>query len=359
MTSRRTLAAARSQEQRTKAVPARALDDGALRAVYLDLLGRPPFAAEREAWLGHGRHELLEALIGSEGHWWHWFAEQLYYFFLIDNFRSASARAAAIPADLAQGRLNVREAIHRIALSPSFELRNPGADTFVTVVLEQLTGLKVQAQPRVLEIGKRLYDGGEGVFLGQTGHSQADVIRIAMEDKRFGRVFIERESRNLLRADATPRQLADWARAFDKEPAQYPELLHEWMLSPAYDARLAQVAPMPNRLFVPSLFVDLLGRRPEPAEERRMRTALDGLADPGPLRAVLARLLIDSGQVPLPEKAEIRDPTSWVADLFKRLLGRAASEAELKAFVTAFHDPECRPSTVLYAIVSHPDYPTY
>ena len=352
-------AGASPQEGVSKALPARALDDGALRAVYLDLVGRPPFASEREAWLGRARHELLETLVGSEAHWQHWFDEQLYYFMLIDNFRPASARAAAIPEDLTQGRLNVREAIHRIALSPSFELRNPGADTFVTVVLEQLDGVKVQAQPRVLEIGKVLYDGGSGVFLGRTGDSQADVVRIAMEDQRFGRTFIERESQRLLRRPPPARQMAGWARAFDKQPAIYADLVEEWMLSEAYDERLAQPAPMPNRLFVPALFVDLMGRPPEAGEERRMRTALDGLADPGPLRAVLARLLIDSGQVSLPEKNEIRDPTAWIADLFLRLLGRPASGAELKTFVTAFHDPECRPSTVLYAIVSHPEYPSY
>jgi hypothetical protein len=55
----------------------------------------------------------------------------------------------------------------------------------------------------------------------------------------------------------------------------------------------------------------------------------------------------------------VRDPTAWVAGLFERLLGRAASEAELAAFVSAFHDPACKPGTVVYAIVSHPEYHRY
>lgn len=343
----------------TEAVPARQLDDRALRAVYLDLVGRPPVATERERWLGRGRHELLDELVGTEPFWRHWFDEQLYYFLLIDNFRPETPRAAEIPALLTEEVLDVREAIHRIAISPSFEMRNPGADTFVTVVLEQLNGIEVQAQPRVLEIGKTLYAGGSGNFLGQTGKSQADVVRIAIEDRSFARTFIAREHRRLLRAEVAGRELTRWAKALEDRPLEYPELVREWMMSVAYDARIAEPAPMPNRLFVPALFVDLLGRRPDEDEARRMRTALDGLADPGPLRAVLARLLIDSGKVPLPEKDEIRDPTSWIADLFKRLLGRSASEQELRVFVTAFHDPQCRPSTVLYAIVSHPEYPTY
>ena len=52
----------------------------------------------------------------------------------------------------------------------------------------------------------------------------------------------------------------------------------------------------------------------------------------------------------------LEDPTAWVADLFRRLLGREAEQPELAAFVGAFHEPECRVETVLYALVSHPEY---
>ena len=36
-----------------------------------------------------------------------------------------------------------------------------------------------------------------------------------------------------------------------------------------------------------------------------------------------------------------------------------ASQEELRVFVTAYHDPACSPATVLYAIVSHPEYHRY
>jgi hypothetical protein len=45
--------------------------------------------------------------------------------------------------------------------------------------------------------------------------------------------------------------------------------------------------------------------------------------------------------------------------MFSRFLGRPASAEELSVFVTAFHDPACRPTTVVYAIVSHPEYQTW
>lgn len=343
----------------TEAEPARALDDGGLRAVFLDLLGRPPFAEERAHWLGKGRHELCDALVGSEEFWRQWYEEQLYYFLLIDNFRPETERLQGTPAALAAGKLHVRDALHRVALSSSFDLRNPGADTFVTVVLEQLTGMEVQKNVRTLEIGKAIYDGEQGVLLGKTGHNQSDVVQIAVGHKKFAETFIAREYARLLRSEPEPGEFRDQVLKFHKDPLVYATLVRGWVLSAAYDERLANEVAVPNRLFVNALFVDLLGRLPDQDERRRVRSALDGLSDPGPLRSVLARLMIDSGKVPVPKRAEIENPTAWTSDLFRRLLGREASQDELKVFVTAFHDPSCQPSTLLYALVSHPEYHSY
>ncbi|MEM7309433.1 MAG: hypothetical protein AAF682_22310 [Planctomycetota bacterium] len=343
----------------SRGAPSRTLDSGVLRAVYLDLLGRPPYRAERDEWLGRQLADLLGELTRGEELWEHWTEEQLYYFLLIDNFRPRSDRVVAIPGDLREGRIGVRDAIHRIVLSSSFDQRNPGPDTFVTVVMEQLLGLTVQKQPRELHIGKQLYDGQEGMFLGRRGRSQADVVKISIEDRRCLSQLLEREYRRLLRRDPDRRELARWTKRLDKDPLAYRDLFRDWIQSEAYEQRLSEEIVQPNRLYVRSMYVDLVDRLPDKEEERRMRNALDGLSDPGPLRAVLARLLLDSGTAALPAKDEIEDPTAWVGGLFERLYGRAATPTELKSFVTAFHDPACRPATVLYALVSHPEYHSF
>src|SRR5205814_8795338 len=121
---------------------------------------------------------VAEAITSTREFWDRWLEEQLYYFLLVSNFRPRSERVLAIPADIAAHKLDVREAIHLIALSSNFDQRNPGADTFVTVVMEQLAGLEVQKNPRHLEIGKKIYDGGDGVFLGTPGKCQADTVKI-------------------------------------------------------------------------------------------------------------------------------------------------------------------------------------
>lgn len=341
------------------AASARALDDGALRSVYLDLCGRPPLADERAQWLGKELGELTHALVVEREAWSRWYEEQLYYFLLVDNFRPQTPRVDAIPDELAAGTLEVRDAIHRIALCPSFDQRNPGADTFVTVVMEQLLGLVVQKNPRELEIGKKLYDGASGTFLGTAGRSQADVVRIAIEHRLFAECFLRREYGRLTGREPDAKELAGWTKSFQADPAAYRALLAGWLDSPAYAKRLGQRRPMPNRLFVRALGVDLLGRVPSDDESFRLRTALDGLSDPTPLRAVLARLMLDSGKVKLPARDAIPDAPAWIRETFLRLLGRAPDASELELFTDAFADPACKPSTVVLAIVSHPDYATY
>lgn len=344
---------------RTVARPMLALDAGFLRTASLDLLGRPPYRAEVERWIGRGFPSYLDEVLGATEFWDHWLAEQLYFFLLIDNFRPRSERVEAIPAALTEGRLDVREAVHRIAISASFDRRNPGADTFVTVVMEQIAGMTVQKNVRELEIGKRLYDGGEGVFLGRSGASQADVVAIAVAGRDFARAFAAREFERLIGREPERAEVRDAARDLHKDPRSYLDAVRGWLVSPAYQERLATPADLPNRLFVRALFVDLLDRLPTEEEAEPLREALDGLSDSRPLRSVLVRLLLESGQVPLPEKDAIEDPTAWTAGLFLRLLGREATPDELKAFVGAFHDPACRVETVLYALLSSPGYHRY
>jgi hypothetical protein len=338
---------------------ARTLDPRSLRCVYLDLVGRPPFDAERARWTGRPSAALVDELSGTVECWANWWEATLYYFLLVDNFRPGTASMESVPEELAAGRLGVRDALARIVLSPSFDRRNPGPDTFVSVVMEQLLGLTVQRTTRELERGKRLYDGSEAVFLGERGRSQADVLRIALEDPRMLRHLLEREYERVLRRAPARDDLDAWTRELEKDPLAFPSILRGWFASEAYAERLAERRPEPNRLFVRALFVDLLGRLPDGDEERRLQSALDGLGDPGPLRSVLARLLIDSGRARIESADAIDDPKGWITTTFERFLGRAPTERESTLFLAAYSEPACRPETIVHAIVSCPEYQTW
>ena len=309
------------EPRRTVARAARSMDHRVLRTVFQDLVGRPPYPAEYESWLGKGLAELLDELLGSQEFWHQWWGEQLYYFLLIDSFRPETESAREVPVKLTEGRLSVKDAVHRLALTSSFDLRNPGADTFVTVVMEQICGMTVQKATRDLEIGKIAYDGGSGRFLGRTAENQADVVRICVEHKKSSLHLLAREHERLIKRSADPRKLGEWARQQHRDPFSYLSLVREWFMSDAYLDRLVTPVSKPNRLFIRGLFVDLLGRLPTDDEMEPMRYALDGLSDSRPLRSVLVRLLLDSGRATLPAKASLEDPTSWTNEQFQRLLG--------------------------------------
>ena len=344
------------QDGRTVARPVFALDHHMLRTVCLDLLGRPPLPQERDAWNDKDLRDFLKETTKGLEFWEHWLEEQLYFFLLIDNFRPQNEGVRAVPQKMFEGRLNPREAVHRVVLSPSFDMRNPGAYTFVTVVMEQLAGMRVQKKPRELEIGKSLYDGKPGTFLAHHGNSQADVVKICVESKDFARVFIAREYERMMHRDGSKKALSTWSRGFHREPVSYRDLVRGWFTSEEYMARLKEQHPLSNRAFVNALYVDLLGRMPTQEEAEPMREALDGLGDSAPLRSILARLLLDSGRVSIPSKSELTNRREWAASLFPRFFGREASPEELDAVCGALDEPSCQPSTILYALLSHPEY---
>jgi len=348
-----------TQEPSTRARPARALAHGSLRTTFMDLIGRPPFAREYEQWLGLGRDKLLDDLLGGEEFWGHWWSEQLYYFLLVDNFQPIARATKEIPGKLAEGRMDYRTALHRIALTSSFDQRNPGADTFVTVVMEQFCGLVVQKNRRDLESGKRAYDGGKGNFLGTLVNNQSEVIEVCVNHSKASKHYLEREYQRLMHGAPDKKVLADQARRLHRDTWKYLATTRDWLLSEEYSQRLERLEPKSNTLFLKGLFVDLLDRLPTEDELEPMRTALDGLADPRPLRSVVVRLLLDSGRAKIPEKAAITDPTRWVAEKFQRFLGREATPDELRVFVGTFHAEDCRPETILYAFLSHPEYQKY
>ena len=337
----------------------RLLDSPSLRSISFDLLGRPPYALERERWIGKPLGAFVEDCLTGEEFWSSWVEEQLYYFLLIDNFRPHSKRVLDLPRALHAGKLQPHEALHVISLCPSFDRRNPGPDTFVTVIMEQLLGLEVQKKTGDLEAGKRIYDGHGSRFLGVQGDSQSDVVRIAIEDRRSRSHLLSREYQRLVRKPAPKRELSAWTRSLESGELDYLELLGGWLRSEAYAQRLAQREPMTNRIFVQALFVDLSDSKPGLEEARRLRNALDGLSSAGPLRSVLARLYVDSGRVKHKSRSAIEDPTQWISGLFVRLLGRPPSPEELGVFVGSFHNPACTPATVIYALISHPEYQTW
>jgi hypothetical protein len=332
-----------------------------IRRRYLDLLGRGPSEAELLAAAKAGDETSVDALLASEEFWRHWYEDELFYFLLIDQFRPTSEPLVSLPARLASGEADPRTALDSIVISQYFSARNPGNDTFVTVVMEQVLGLKVQDKANVaaLEAGKKLYDGAPGTFLGEKGASQADVVRISFGRKEFADRYVERLYRRIAGAELDPAARDRAAARFREDPRAVKALVREWVLAPSYRDRTTP-RPKTDMQWIQTVYVDLLGARPSYRELRDTRNALLALADSAPIRLVLGRVIVDSKKAD--RASDTRgDGERWVKERFLLLLGRPANIEELAAYTSTLKElgPKDGPRVVLRAILSSKEYQRY
>ena len=331
-----------------------------VRALYLDALGRTPDQDELAiAKLGHPS-TLARMLCGRREFWEQWYEEELYYFLLLDNLRPEPAGDGPGLVDrLLVGDLHVLDAVRSLASSSAFNRANPGNDTFVSVVFEQLLGLQVQSQPALLEAGKRMYDGQRASLWGMQGRSQADVVRIACAQAAFSERFVGRQYERIVGRNPGRKDLARWAKQLAEDPVSFPDLVRGWFLSPAYAHRLQSLRPKSDRQFIRGLHVDLTGVPPAQERMQRSRTALAAVADGGPLRSVIARVLLKSAGSGLPPRRDPVDAPPLVRGVFRRFLGRDPEPDELENFSVVYEQCECEPEMLVMAVTTHQEYQYY
>jgi hypothetical protein len=336
---------------------------GWVRRLAFDVLQRSPSPRETATYLGAERGMVAARVLRTTEAMEVWLEEELFYFLLIDNFRPVTATIEQLPGLLRDGKLTAHRAIAEIILSTGFSLRNPGNDTFVTVVLEQCLGMNVQDRRNraVLDAGKKLYDGQPGRFLNETGQSQADVVRIAIAHPDFTHKLLDRHHARLFGAPLpTARgRLSEPAAALvarlHADQSQFFTILAEWLTSEEYVAAVARRRPKNDRQFVRGLYMDLLGRTPSQDELRNMRNALQSMADPTPLRAVMAKLMLDSRDAALPQRSPGRD-AELVRECFERYLGRQPTQTESTEFTAILGEPGTGVRHVVRALVGSAEY---
>ncbi len=332
----------------------------AVRSIYLDLLGRPPLPIESLMAASEDEPQLVRRLVGSLEFFETWYEDELYYFLLLDNFRPRTPALEALPARLANGALDVRGAIQEIVISQAFNLRNPGNDTFVTVVLEQLLGITVQEQPKILEAGKKMYDGYKSTLFGRAGDKQSDIVTIVIDQDGFAPIFLARTYRRYLRTEPEKADLERWSAQLRQDPRAFDAIVTEWFDSERYRVSRATPRAKTDFAWIRGLFVDLLERKPTFDEFRNFRNALQALSDSTPIRSVLAKVMLDSGKVPLPKPGlSDAEAAAWVTATFRRLLARTPTSAEVSAFSAALKEPSGGPAVVMHAIVCSPEYQGY
>lgn len=352
-----------TQGKPKRALTDRRLDVGRLKAIrrlYFDLKRRTPYLHEVEAWYDRTHAEMVDAFLKDEETWSAWYENQLFYFLLLDRFRPKEGRITTIPARLTRGEITVQRALEEIVRSQYFGARNPGNDTFVTVVLEQCLGMVVQERKnrRVLEAGKKMYDGYPAKVFRTKGNSQADFVRIVFRQREFSRHLLARTWKELHGRDLEEKRLEGYTDRLVADPAAFRPLLREWLTGPDYVAGVAWARTKPEIPYVRGLFVDALGRVPSYEELRNVRNAFLSLADPTPVRLVMGRVLLESREARIPPSAV--DPPRFVKEQFVRLFARPPTDRELNTFVAALKDdPLVTPGVVLWTLISSPEYQSY
>ncbi len=331
-----------------------------IRRLYYDLMWRSPRLDEIRGWYDRSHEEMVEEMLASEEMWSVWYERQLFYFLLLDRFRPKEGKLPTIPRRLAKNEITVPRALAEIVRSQYFTDRNPGNDTFVTVVLEQCIGITVQErkQKRTLEAGKKMYDGYRTKVFREYGDSQADFVRIVFRQKTFFEHFLRRTYEELHGEPIDKSRLERDASRLQMDASAMPEILAEWLQATAYveGAKLArEKSEIP---YVRGLFVDTVGRLPTYEELRNVRNAFLGMGDPTPLRLVMGRVLMDSNEAQIPPSAI--DADRFVQEQFVRLFARTPTENERETFVSGLKsDTAVTPQVILWTLISSPEYQTY
>ncbi|MGH7162110.1 MAG: hypothetical protein ACREID_01395, partial [Planctomycetota bacterium] len=341
----------------------RRLEDRRLRRIRrlsFDLLWRGPSVEELTRWYEASHEEVVDGLLAAEEAWSAWYESQLYYFLLLDQFRPKEGPIPELPARLLRGEATPLRALEEIVRSQYFSARNPGNDTFVTVVLEQCLGMTVQ-EPRnkpLLEAGKKMYDGYAAKLFDEKGSSQADFVRIVFRRKEFYEHLLRRSYRDLHGTEIERKRLEGDRDRLAADPAAFRALLREWLCAPEYLERAAAARTKPEIPYVRALFLDTLGRLPSYEELRNVRNAFLSMADPTPVRLVMGRVLMDTGAAALSGAA--LDPPRFVREQFVRLLARVPTPEEEAAFAGALRDdPHVTPRIVVWTLLSSAEYQTY
>ncbi len=331
-----------------------------VRALYLDLLGRTPDGDELDLAQASQPAVVAAHLVDTQEFWEHWLEDELHYFLLVDNARPADAEGeGSLPFLLHEGKqVAITDAVGMIVTGQAFHRANPGNDTFASVVLEQLLGINVQRDRALLAAGRRMYDGERVTLFGEEGDSQSDLVAIVMRQPGFLPRLVARQHARIVGREAGKADVIAGAARLAARPADFPALVRDWVLSPAYAARLATLRPKTDAQFIRGLFVDLTGSRPTREEVQRLRGALSVMADAAPLRAVIARALIEDRAFALPQRGRV-EPEAFVEQTFRRYLGRDPLPEERADFVLVFRQEGCEPATLVQAVVTHWEYQYY
>jgi len=325
-----------------------------LRRIYLDVLGRPPTPSEA---LAEGRRSikslvtniLLRAEMGRA-----WVEEVSIRFGLYDDYRVVSEEASDLALRVPAENLPPHVVEGTLARDPSFLRRHPPGRSLAAAIAGLLLGRRATdaeiAASIELAAGKPVDMPG----VGRVEDARAWLVAV-LKSEAFRRAALERRLRRFLDSGNAVRRMGPALLAMAQSNKAWRAFLEDVLVDRRYLGR-KQLRAKETVTFVRGLFVDLLERKPTNREMAALVRAVESLHGGSAAFAALVRIMIDSGEAPLPLLVDIYDAPRWVKDRFLRYLGRLPTATELKAYGEVLLHPQGGPDVVIQALLTGPEY---
>ncbi len=302
-----------------------------VRALYGDVLGRPPTPPEARAAAGQPSSALATSLLASLEAGRAWVEDAAFRLGLVGDALPTSEAVAALPIRITSGEGSPADAEAALVRDPAFLRAHPEGPALAAAVERLLLGRTGTPAERAA------WSTAAGAFATLGGAE----FRVAALRRHLDRFL-------------GPAEVASFpvARADDSVLA----LARELVGSPAWAGGGSARRRAGDLAFLRGLFADLLGRRASGVELAALSRAAGVLPGSAAGRAAVVDVLLDSGEVLLPLVVEIGDPDAWIADRFLRTLGRTPSPEEVVAYRTVLLDPAGGPHVVVRALCSSEEY---
>jgi hypothetical protein len=325
-----------------------------IRRLYLDVLGRPPtpgeaVAEERRPYWDLVANVLLRAESGRN-----WVEDATDRLGLVDDLRPSGDEAGALALRIPAENVAPAAAEAILVRDPSFLRAHPPGRTLAEAIARRL--LDRAPTPEELAAAQALAEGrpAEVPGLGAVADGGQWLERVIASEE-FAKAAVRRWLARWLPSGPVEKNLNAALLAIRNGPAAWRKFQETLLLSPDYLGR-RELLPKRKLTFLRSLFWDLLERRPTDRELVALARAVDLLPGASAPYAAVAKVLVDSGQVPIPLLVDIEDAPAWIIDRFLRYLGRRPTPAELKGFGQALLDPLGGPELVMLALLTSPEY---
>lgn len=324
-----------------------------IRRLYLDVLGRPPTPPEALSDDRIGVKRLAETILLRAEAGRAWYEEVTARFGLIGDYRPTSDEARDLPLRIPAAMPSPAEVERILALDPAFLRRHPPGRSLALAIGDLLLGrAPTQAE---IDAALALAQGQAASIAGVEVTSERQWLREVTTSEAFERAALRRRVDRFLPSGDARRAVPEALIALRERKGAWRRFQIEMLQSPRYRKRTT-LRPKDDLTFVRSLFYDLLERKPTERELAALLHAVRQMpGDSAPL-AVLAKVMIDSGEVPLPLLVRIKDGPRWLVDRFLRYLGRRPSPGELKAYGEALLHPQGGVELVVQALVTGPEY---